>query len=205
MRSPAAVIALLVLSMAVAGCEMTSNWLHGRRPAEPVLVEANQSQADSYLTEMFELASGDPATQAEIFADARSAATLTPDPSTGLRYALVLATPGLAETDSAAAQSLFRDLLAETELLTPTEIALATIHLRDVEARLVMDAEARRLRSEMSLASSTEMAAVTQRIAAIEAENLQLSQSLAEALAKLDALSAIERSIREQAGNNGNQ
>ena len=154
-----------------------------------------------YLTTGDELATGDPATQAEIFADARSSATITPGPSTRLRYALVLATPGHAETDSAAAQRLFRKLLAETELLTPTEIALATIHLDIVEARLVLDAEARRLRDENSRAASTENAAVARRIAAVEAENRQLSQSLADALAKLEALSAIERSMRQQAEN----
>ncbi|NIA27480.1 MAG: hypothetical protein GWP02_05435, partial [Desulfobulbaceae bacterium] len=67
--------------------------------------------ADQYLQEMYELAAGDPATQAEIYADARAGSTLTPGPSTHLRYALVLATPGHPESDPESAQSLLRELL----------------------------------------------------------------------------------------------
>lgn len=195
-------IVMIIAVLAVtAGCESTTNWLKGRRTAdaEPVILGA--PEANTYLTEMYELASGDPATQAEIFADANSAATITPGTSTRLRYALVLATPGHAETNATEAQSILRDLLSQTELMTPAEIALATIHLHEIEERLVLDAEARRLRAENSRAATTEAAAVARRITNVEAENRRLRQSLADAEAKLDALSAIERSIREQSAN----
>jgi hypothetical protein len=46
---------------------------------------------------------------------------------------------------------------------------------------------------------------VTRRIANVEAENRRLSRSLADAEAKLDALSAIERSMREQAAHDETQ
>ena len=208
MRSPALanragiVAMMLALLSATAACETTKDWLMGRRTSEAVPVDIIVPQANSYLAELYQLNSGDPATQAEIFADAQAAATLTPDPSTRLRYALVLASPGHAETNSAGAQSMFRELLAQTEMLTPVEVALATIHLQEVEERLVLDAEARRLRGENSRAATTEAAALTRRVASVEAENRRLSQSLAEAEAKLEALSAIERSIREQSYNN---
>lgn len=143
-----------------------------------------------------------PATQAEIYADARAAAELTPNPSTRLRYALVLATAGHSGTNPSEAQAIFRDLLARTELMTPGEIKLATIHLRSVEARIMLGAETNRLRSENTLAATTEEAAVAQRIATVEAENRRLRQSLAEAEAKLEAITSIERSIRGQADNN---
>lgn len=188
-----------------AGCETTSDWLMGRRTAEAAPVDLDAPQTNSYLTEMYQFASGDPATRAEIFADAESAATLTPNPATSLRYALVLATPGHSETNDTLAQSIFRELLAQTELLTPTEMALATIHLREVEERLTLDAEARRRRSETSRSATTEAAAVARRIANIEADNRRLTWSLAEAEGKLEALSAIERAIREQSGNNDTQ
>ena len=200
-----AIALVLAMTAAMAGCETTSDWLMGRRTVETTPVALDQPRADDYLTELYEFTSGDPATQAEIFADAESAATITPNPSTKLRYALVLAAPGHAETDNGTAQSIFRDVLAQTELLTPSEIAIANIHLRDVEERLVLDAEARQLRSENSRAAATEAAAVSQRIANIEAENRRLRQSLADAEAKLEALSAIERSIREQSKNNDTQ
>ena len=191
-------IAVLVVS---AGCESTNNWLRGRKTAEAEPVILGAPEANAYLNEMYELASGDPATQAEIFADANSAATITPGTSTRLRYALVLATPGHSETNAAEAQSILRDLLSQTELMNSAEIALATIHLHDVEQRLVLNAETRRLRSENTRAATTEEAAVARRITNVEAENRRLRQSLADAEAKLEALSAIERSIREQSAN----
>ena len=196
-------VAVLIAAVGVSGCESTSNWLKGRRTAEPTdEVVIGSSDSNAYLSELQSLASGDPATQAEIFADAESAATLTPGTSTQLRYALVLAMPGHSGTDPAAAQSIFRDLLARPEMLTSTETALATIFLNDVEARIVLDSETRRLRAENTRAATTEEAAIAQRISRVEAENRQLRQSLADAEAKLEAITSIERSIREQSGEN---
>ena len=96
---------------------------------------------------------------------------------------------------------MLRELLSQTELMTPAEIALATIHLHEVEARLVLSTETRRLRAENSRAATTEEAAVAQRIANVEAENRRLSRLLADAESKLEALSDIERALREQSAN----
>ncbi len=154
--------------------------------------------ADDYLSELEKLATGDPATQIEIFADAESRATLTPDPSTTLRFALVLATPGHTETDPQRAQGLLRELLTQTPLMTPTEIALAQIYLNTVEQRIVLDSEARRLRQSSSRQARTEEQAINQRLAAVESENRRLRQELEDAENKLDAITSIERSIREE-------
>jgi hypothetical protein len=192
--------------MALSGCESTSNWLKGRRTAEatdPVITGG--SEANAYLTELKQLVGGDPATQAEIYADAESAATLTPGPSTRLRYALVLASPGHPGSDPGAAQTMLRDLLSQSEVLTDSEIALATIFLNTTESSVVLGTEARRLRDENTRAATTEEAAIAQRIAQVEAENRRLRQSLAEAEAKLEAITSIERSIREQSGDNDPQ
>lgn len=200
-----AVATLLVVGL-VSGCQTTTDWIKGRRTATADdLVILGAPEANTYLTELYELASGDPATQAEIFADAQSAATLTPGTSTRLRYALILATPGHSESNGNEAQSILRETLSQQELMTPAEISLATIYLKDVETRLVLDSEARRLRSENSRAATTEAAAINQRLARIEAENRQLRQSLADAEAKLEAITSIERSIREQSGENDPQ
>ncbi len=199
-------IAALLATLVLSACESTTNWLKGRRTAEPTdEIVIGSSDASAYLTEMQDLASGDPATQAEIFADAESAATLTPGTSTRLRYALVLASPGHPGSDPAAAQSIFRELLARPEMLTSAENALATIFLGDVEARIVLESEARRLRAENNRAATTEEAAIAQRVARIEAENRQLRRSLADAEAKLEAITSIERSIREQSEDNDPQ
>lgn len=193
--------AACVAAVAIAGCETANNWLRGKPAAAPDTALPGTPESTAYVDEMFKLATGDPATQAEIYADAQAAAQLTPDPSTRLRYALVLATPGHAGSNELEAQSLFRELLSRTELMTGTEIALANIHLREVEARLVLDAETRRLREENLRNASSEEAAVARRIAAIEAENRRLRRSLDEAEDKLEAITSIEVSIREQTEN----
>jgi len=192
-----AVISVIVATM--AGCTQTSDWLKGRRTAkadDPIILGA--PEADMYLGELSDLASGDPATQAEIFADADAGATLTPGPNTQLRLALVLATPGHPESDPEQAERLLREVLTQTELLTPAEISLATIYLNSVESFIVARAEARRLRASTSRAARTEEQAVSQRLASVEAENRQLRRDLEEAEAKLEAITSIERSIREQ-------
>jgi len=197
---------MIVLAVLLSGCETTQRWLQGRQtaePTEPIILGA--PDANSYLTELYSLAEGDPAMQAEIYADAESEATLTPGTQTQLRYALILAAVGHGGSDPVKAQSLLRELLAQPELMTSAEVSLATIFLKDVEARIVLDNETRRLRAEYQRAASTEGAAVARRIAQIENENRQLRDSLAEAEAKLEAITSIERSIREQSGENQTQ
>ena len=192
-----AVVAVIVATM--AGCTQTTDWLKGRRTAkadDPIILGA--PEADVYLKELSDLAAGDPATQAEIFADANAGATLTPGPNTQLRLALVLATPGHPESNPEQADRLLREVLTQTELLTQAEIALATIHLNIVESLIVVNAEARRLRASTSRAARTEEQAVSQRLASVEAENRQLRRELEDAEAKLEAITSIERSIREQ-------
>jgi hypothetical protein len=192
------IVALVLAVATVTGCTQTRNWLQGRRTAdaEPVLIGA--PEIDRYIMELQELVTGDPATQAEIYADARAAAALTPGPSTRLRLALVLATPGHSEARPGEAQSLLRELLSQQELMSPGEISLATISLREVEERIMLGAETSRLRSESAQAASTEEAAMAERVAAVEAENRRLRQNLAEAEEKLEAITSIERAIREQ-------
>lgn len=190
-------ISVVVATM--AGCTQTSDWLKGRRTAkadDPIILGA--PEANVYLVELSELAAGDPATQAEIFADADAGATLTPGPNTQLRLALVLATPGHAESDPEQAERLLREVLTRTELLTPAEISLATMHLNNVESLIVAQSEARRLRASTSRAARTEEQAVSQRLASVEAENRRLRRDLDEAEAKLEAITSIERSIREK-------
>jgi hypothetical protein len=200
------IVFLVILVAMTTSCAQTKDWLTGKRTAkatESVILGA--PEANQYIQEMYALSGGDPATQAEIYADAESAATLTPGPSTRLRYALVLATPGHSASNPQEAQTIFRELLSATELMTPSETALATIHLKSVEQQIVLGAEARRLRSANSRAATTEEEKIAHRIAQVESENRQLRRSLDEAEQKLKAITSIERSIREQTDDGGMQ
>ena len=200
MRNFSMLLALLAM-LVTSACETTSNWLKGRRTADPEDVIIDAPQANQYLNELQELASGDPATQAEIYADAEAAATLTPNPQTKLRYALVLATAGHPGTNTLESQKVLRDLQTQADMMTSAESALATIYLNNVENRIVIESELRRLRSSTSRAASTEQAAIERRISTVESENRRLRESLADAEATIEALSAIERSIRAQSEN----
>ncbi len=198
----ALVATILVIVSTASGCATTSkatDWLTGKRPSDTedhVILGA--PSAEEYLSELNDLASGDPAKQADVFADASAAARLTPGPSTNLRYALVLATPGHAEYDPAGSQSLLTEVLAQTELLTSAEIALATIHLNSVERMNVATTETALLRDSTSREARSEEQAYNQRLSAVEAENRRLREELADAEQKLEAITSIERSIREQ-------
>jgi len=189
---------LLAIVALTAGCAQTKDWLSGRRTADAQPVVLGAPETNEYINEIYELVSGDPATQAEIYADAQAAAQLTPDPSTKLRLALVLGTPGHSGSDASGAEQILRELLSQQELMSPGEISLATISLRQVEDRIMLGAETNRLRSENTRAATTEEAAVAQRLATVEADNRRLRESLAEAEAKLEAITSIERAIREQ-------
>lgn len=194
-------IVLLVAAALLSGCAQTKGWLDKVRPGsdgsgDPAI--AGTPGADDYLADLERLATGDPATQIEIVADAESRATLTPNPSTTLRYALVLATPGHSESDAQHAQSLLRELMAQAPLMTPVEVSLAQIYLQSVENRIVLESEARRLRQSTSRQAETEEQALNQRLATVEAENRRLRTELEDAQEKLEAITSIERSIREQ-------
>jgi hypothetical protein len=194
-----AATALTVLLL--TGCAQTRDFLTGSSRSDSSDGDVGilgAPEAEHYLAELQRLASGDPATQAEIFADAQSGSQLTPGSQTNLRFALVLATPGHSEFDPDLGASLLREVLARTELLTQAEIALATIHLKSAEQIAVAQTEVQRLRSATSRAAQSQESVTNQRLAAAEAENRRLRRELDEAEKKLEAITSIERSIREQ-------
>lgn len=184
-------IAVTILAVfLLGGCAQMKEFFLGPSTSSPSSATSRASEthsADFYLKELHKLATGDVAAQAEILADTEAAATLIQEPSTILRFALVLGTPGHAGFDPERAQGLLRELLAKTELMTETEISLATIHLKAAEEFVVLGANARSAQT-----------AVDQRLATAWADNDRLKRELEEAEHKLDAITSIERSIREQ-------
>lgn len=198
----ARVAAIAVIVSLAAGCATASkatDWLRGRdKPPTDEAVILGAPNAEEYLKELYELTSGDAHKQSDIYEDARSAARLTPGPSSNLRFGLVLATPGHPQTDAGQAEDLLSGVLAQSELLTSAEISLATIYLNSVERLNLVSSEARSLRETTSRAARNEAQATGQRIADVEAENQRLRRELEDAEQKLEAITSIERSIREQ-------
>ena len=83
-----------LVAAALSGCGGTTDWIKGR-----ISSSTNESEIlgapeiEVYISELGQIAAGDPAAQAEVYADAAAAAQLTPSPSTNLRFGLVLAIP----------------------------------------------------------------------------------------------------------------
>src|SRR5580692_6333368 len=192
----------------VAACGLLLLWVAGcgtmgasKTPA-PVVPERPQqdiSPVAPLLEMMSNLPQGDPARQAEIFQQAKDAAELQPTTSNRLRYALALATPGYSGADAVAAQRQLAELLARPETLLPVERLLAAVELKEVEQRLILQAENTRMRDAVPNDSHDKLQAANRRLAAESDENAKLRKALDEARAKLEAVTHIEqRSVTDR-------
>jgi hypothetical protein len=168
-------------------------------PTQPDNAPQNLSPIAPLLDMMNSLPTGDPARQAEVFQSAKDAAELTPTTSNRLKFALALATPGHSGSDPVAAQRQLAELLARPETLLPIERLLAAVELQEVEQRLILQAENKRVRDDaLHDDSRDKLAAATRRLAAESDENARLRKALDEERAKLEAVTHIERSINDR-------
>jgi hypothetical protein len=191
----------LCLAGALGGCAMMGGSQAGSKsPSPDEGVQARDPGPVAPLLEMMgTLPQGDPARQAEIFQSAKDAASLAPTTSNRLKYALALAAPGHSGSDPVAAQRQLAELLARPETLLPDERLLAMVELQEVDQRLVLQAENKRLRDEESRDDSRDkLQAANHRLSAEQDENARLRKALDEARAKLDAVTHIERSINDR-------
>jgi hypothetical protein len=192
----------------IAACALACLWLAGcgalGTPKAPTPTAPERPQADiSPVTPLLEMMSnlpqGDPARQAEIFQQAKDAAELQPTTSNRLRYALALATPGYTGADPVAAQRQLAELLARPETLLPVERLLAAVELKEVEQRLILQAENTRMRDAVPNDTHDKLQAINRRLTAETDENAKLRKALDEARAKLEAVTHIEqRSVTDR-------
>jgi hypothetical protein len=195
----------LMLATALAGCTGGSLFRGGEPAASPEPAAAssapNQLGAAAlslYLDTLRNLVEGDAVVKADTFRNVAAAADAAPTTTNRLNLALALATPGHPANNPAAAQKALSELLAAGDALLPEERVLALVHLKDVEQILILDAEAQRLQRAAQAATAQRNDQSAQRLQAALEENRQLKLALDEARAKLDAITNIERSIRER-------
>jgi hypothetical protein len=194
-----------------AACVFAIGWVSACGAGGPLARQKPVAMSDQYrapqdlgpiaplLEMMSNLPQGDPARQAELFQSAKDAAELTPTTSNKLRFALALATPGHSGADPVAAQRQLSELLARPETLLPIERILALVELKEVEQRLILQAENERMRDDASHDDSRDkLQALNRRLAAESDENVRLRKALDEARAKLEAVTHIERSINDR-------
>lgn len=194
----------LLLVAALAGCSSGGLFRAAEpnsAPTVPSSLGGNQrgsSELSLYLDTLRNLVEGDAVVKADTFRNVATAADVAPTTTNRLNLALALATPGHPSSDPAAAQRALSELLAAGDTLLPDERTLALVHLKEVEQRLILDAEAQRLQRAAQTATTQRNDQAAQRLQAALEENRQLRLALDEARAKLDAITNIERSIRER-------
>ena len=196
----------MAIAAILCGCS-TSGGLFGGHggaaaPTGAQPPDGAQRRADEnisvYLQTLRDLIDGDPVVQADAFRRAAEAANSSPTTTNRLRLALALATPGHPSSNAVEAQRQLSQLLASGDALLPEERTLALLHLKEVEQRLILDAEAQRLQRAAQAAATQRNDQSAQRLQAALEENKQLRAALDEARAKLDAIINTERSIRER-------
>jgi hypothetical protein len=180
-----------------AACSLTGGRT-AEKPAQAIGPLPDAVSVSGILELMRSLNQGDPARQVEAFQSAKDAADITPTTSNRLRYALALATPGHSGADPVAAQRQLSELLARPETLLPMERSLALVNLKEVEQRLVLQAENKRLRDEASRDTREKLQSANRRLQTELDENARLHKELDEVRAKLDAVTHIERSINDR-------
>ena len=197
-----AVWAPLALAAALLGaCDLTGGLSKGQqeRPSQPANPTPDAGSISAVLELLVGLHQTDPGRQAEVFQAAKDAADLTPTTSNKLRYAMALATPGHTASDPVAAQRQLSELLARPETLLSMERNFALVQLKEVEQRLILQAENKRLRDEALRESHDRQLSSNRRLQTETEDNARLRKALEEAQAKLDAVTHIERSINDHA------
>jgi hypothetical protein len=196
-RAPA-----LLLLVGLAGCSSLGGAAGDRDISAPPPSVGQAGAATEglaiYLQTLRSLIEGDSVVQADVFRDVSAAADVSPTTTNRLMLALALATPTHPASNDAEAAALLNNVLATGDALLPEEHVLALIHLKDVEQRMILDAEAERLQRATAAATAQRNDRNAQQLQTALEENRQLRAALDEARAKLDAITNIERSIRER-------
>ena len=197
MRLPAAAAGALLALGGCAAFDVGPSPERNVAPPPDRNATAAMSVAD-ILGELRRLCEAMPAQQAEIVATAQREYELAPSTTHQLRYASMLALPGMGASDLPKAQRLLRELTAKPETLMPAEHALATVELGQVDHQLLVTAENDRLQNAVERSDREHTALLNKRLQAEVDENGRLKKQLDEAQAKLDAIANIERSLSER-------
>lgn len=193
----------ILLAVTAAACSAAGGPFGARDSTNQALPPASVSASATdglgiYLDLMRHLVEGDTVAQVESFRAAEEAADFAPTTTNRLRFALALAVPGHSGSDAALAEQRLSALLGAGDALLPEERALAAIHLRDVEQRLILDAAAAQLRRDAADAIEQRNTESARQLEAALEENRRLRAELEDATEKLNALTTIEQSIRER-------
>lgn len=166
----------------------------------PMSADQNRELA-GYVRYMDMLAAVDEKGWDGVFGQVSKATETDPTPENRLRLALVLSQGDRPGSDLKAAQSLLVAILEEQRNVSPAVRKMARVKLEETEQRIVLHRTVNSLRGQLA-AARNEVLSEKQARTRIELERAQVEQeiqriqsALADALAKLEAVTNIERSV----------
>ncbi len=189
---------LFVVALAAGGCASTADWIPGRQTETVTNENVVGSDVSHYLRSMYRLIGATPADQIKYFAELENAARRSPTTTNRLAVALAKVTPGHTGTAVAVGRGELASLMADPALLVDSERHLVAVVLNELDQRdTILDTSAAEARRELGSVSADRdrLAAALSRS---EREKARLNEALLEAEEKLNAISRIERSIRER-------
>jgi hypothetical protein len=178
----------------LAGCRSLGGDGNRVRPE----VQAANAAFLARLEELRSSTSGDGPPSAELLGIRRLAYEQAPGPSTALHYGLLLGSPEVPGHDARAARPLLKQSVESREGLAAGERALARLALAELDARLSLDDDNRRLAEELATlrdGAATARTSIARRLQAEMDDNARLRRALEEARSKLQKLAALEKSV----------
>ncbi|MEL7535572.1 MAG: hypothetical protein AAFZ58_06295 [Pseudomonadota bacterium] len=192
-----ACIALLA-ALAVGGCSLPTSWGAGRNIATTETQIVEETEVSNYLQTMYALATADAEGQRRTFADLERKSARSPTTTNRLALALARITPGHPATDVSTGRAELERLLADPALLVESERQLVVVMLAELDQQQrIAGASVERLNDALVQANA-DRDRLARELEASRSRAAELQRELREAEEKLDAITRIERSIRER-------
>jgi hypothetical protein len=187
-----------LLACALAGCVTRAPSPSAPAPAQPAQAVPTITDLAPYFDLLEDIATTDAARDATLLADLQAQLVQAPGARATLRYAVALGSAGHKASDPVEARRLLQGVLAAPGDLAPAELGLASVMLREFDARVTLYAQLARQRedAEGRLAASNEAHARALQSNAVETARLR--RALAQAEQKLQAITEMERELLEQ-------
>lgn len=187
-----------ILVTTLSACGGVDNWLDRRQSATNQELSVDRSTLSIYLADVSTLLGADSMAAERTWNELQLDHERAPTTTNQLRIALAMATPGHAHTNLAEADALLTALLLKPQLLLNDEKLLADVHLGLMRARVSAESVARQANDSASRSSARELTASRAQLTLLQNDNSRLRKALEETEKKLQAMTLIERSIRER-------
>lgn len=149
----------------------------------------------SYFDLLDRMAPGDIERQSAALTATQTDAEQAPTAANRLRYALALGAAGHTLSNPVEARRLITELLAGQHDLSPQEVSLANVFLREYDARVALYADLARQREESERRLKALDTEDDRRYNVLNAETQRLKKALLEAERKLEAVAEMERAL----------